>query len=177
MMGLARRFARDRRGVAAIEFALIAPVLVLLYCGVAELGQAFLADSRTGHAASTVGDLVAQTDTLTATNVDDIFAVGGTIMAPFPTASLQMRVTSVTADATGKPLVDWSRSYGGYPVLTAKTAVTVPVTMAAGDSVIMAQSQYQYTSVIQYILPHALTYTAAYYLRPRRSGQVTCPSC
>lgn len=176
-MGLVRKFAKDRRGVAAIEFVLIAPVLVLLYCGIAELGQAFLADSRTGHVASAVGDLVAQTDTLTSTNVDDIFAIGATIMAPFPTSTLQMRVTSVTADPTGKPLVDWSRGYGGYTVLPAGSAVAVPVAMAAGDSLIMTQSQYQYTSVIQYILPHALTYTAAYYLRPRRSSRVTCPSC
>ena len=176
-MGLVRRFAKDRQGVAAIEFALIAPVLVLLYCGIAELGQAFLADSRTSHVASAVGDLVAQTDTLTSANVDDIFTIGATIMAPFPTSSLQMRVTSVTADPTGKPLVTWSRSYGGYPILKPTNPVTVPIVMAAGDSVIMTQSQYQYTSVIQYILPHALTYTAAYYLKPRRSTQVTCPSC
>jgi Flp pilus assembly protein TadG len=176
-MGLVRRFAKDRRGVAAIEFALIAPVLVLLYCGVAELGQAFLADSKTGHVASAVGDLVAQTDTLTSANVDDIFAIGATVMAPFPTSTLQMRVTSVTADASGTPRVDWSRGYGGYTVLTKTNPVAMPIAMAAGDSVIMTQSQYQYTSVIQYILPHALTYTAAYYLKPRRSSQVTCPSC
>ena len=172
-----RSFAKDRRGVAAIEFALIAPVLVLLYCGIAELGQAFLADSRTSHAASAVGDLVAQTDTLTSANVDDIFSIGATIMAPFPTATLKMRVTSVTANAAGKPLVDWSRGYGGYAVLAVGSTVAVPITMVAGDSVIMTQSQYQYTSVIQYVLPHAMTYTAAYYLRPRRSNQVTCPSC
>ena len=176
-MVLMRRFAKDSRGVAAIEFALIAPVMILLYCGVAELGQALVADAKTSHVASAVGDLVAQTDTVSTSDLSDIFSIGTTIMSPFPTATLQMRVTSVTANAAGKPLVDWSRGYGGYTTLAPGSAVTVPIAMAAGDSVVMTQSQYQYTSVIQYILPHALTFTDAYYLRPRRSNQVTCPSC
>ncbi len=176
-MGLMRSFAKDSRGVAAIEFALIAPVMILLYCGVAELGQALVADAKTSHVASAVGDLVAQTDTVSTNDLSDIFSIGTTIMSPFPTATLQMRVTSVTANAAGKPLVDWSRGYGGYTALAANSAVTVPMALAAGDSLIMTQSQYQYTSVIRYILPHALTYNAAFYLRPRRSDKVTCTGC
>ena len=176
-MGLMRRFARDSRGVAAVEFALIAPVMILLYCGVAEVGQAIIADSRTSHVASAVGDLVAQTDTVSTGDLSDIFSIGATIMSPYPPSALQMRVTSVTANAAGQPLVDWSRGYGGYATLPVGSAATVPITLAAGDSVIMAQSQYQYTSVIRYLLPNALTYKAAFYLRPRRSNQVTCTGC
>ena len=172
-----RRFARDSRGVAAVEFALIAPVLVLLYCGVAELSLAIITDSRTSHVASAVGDLVAQTDSVSTNDLADIFSIGSTIMAPFPTSTLQMRVTSVTADAAGKPLVDWSRGYGGYAALAAGAAVTVPMTLTAGESVVMSESRYQYTSVIRYVLPNALTYTSAFYLRPRRSDQVTCSGC
>ena len=176
-MTLWRRFKADRRGVAAVEFALIAPVLILLYFGVAELCQAVIADRKSSHVASAVGDLVAQTSTVSTGDLSDIFSVGATIMAPFPTSTLQMRVTSVTANASGTPLVDWSVGYGGYGALAKGAAVTMPTAMAAGDSMIKAESQYRYTSVVQYVLPNALTYNSAYYLKPRRSSQVACTGC
>ena len=39
-------FWRDRRGAAAVEFAFIAPVLIIMYCGLAELSQAMMAQHR-----------------------------------------------------------------------------------------------------------------------------------
>ena len=42
----ARRFLGDRRGVSAIEFAFIAPVMILMYFGVAELTQGMMAERR-----------------------------------------------------------------------------------------------------------------------------------
>ena len=176
-MALMSRFAKDCRGVAAVEFALIAPVMVLLYCGLVELSQAIIADSRTSHIASAVGDLVAQTSAVTASDVDDIFAIGSTFMAPFPTSTLKMRVTSVTANASGTPMVDWSRGYNGFVALGAGSTVALPMTLTAGSSVVMSESQYQYTSVIKYVLPNALTYNEKFYLTPRQSTQVTCTGC
>lgn len=44
MSGL-RRFARNRRGVAAVEFAMIGPVFILLMCGILENGLILLTQS------------------------------------------------------------------------------------------------------------------------------------
>jgi hypothetical protein len=55
--------------------------------------------------------------------------------------------------------------------------MTVPVTLNAGDSVVLSESSYQYTSVLHYVLPNTLTYNEHYYLRPRRSDKVTCTGC
>jgi Flp pilus assembly pilin Flp len=38
-MNMLRRFARDRRGASAVEFAVISPVLAVALLGVAEYGQ------------------------------------------------------------------------------------------------------------------------------------------
>ena len=54
------RFLRDRRGVAAIEFALILPILVLLCLGCFEVPRYVLIWQRIERAASGVSDLVAQ---------------------------------------------------------------------------------------------------------------------
>ena len=176
-MALLRRFRKDKKGMAAVEFALIAPAMILLYFGVVELCQAIIADRKTNHVASAVGDLVSQAETVSTSDLADIFSIGNTIMSPFPTQTLQMRVTSVTANASGTPLVDWSRGYGGFTALAKGASVTLPMTLSAGESMVMSETSYQYTSVVQYVLPQALTYTEKYYLRPRRSDQVTCPTC
>jgi Flp pilus assembly protein TadG len=177
MADIWNRFRKDRRGVAAVEFALIAPVMVLLYCGLVELCQAVIAERKANHVASAIGDLVTQADTVSASDITDIFSIGNTIMSPFPTSTLQMRVTSVTADANGTPKVVWSRGTGSLTALNAGATVTMPVTMSAGDSMVMSESRYQYQSVLHYVLPNALNYSEAYYLRPRRSDSVTCTGC
>ncbi len=176
-MSLLRRYRKDERGVAAVEFALIAPVMVLLYFGLVELCQAMIAERKANHVASAVGDLVAQVDVLNASDVDDIFTIGNTIMSPFPVGTLQMRVTSATANAQGSPKVDWSRGSNGFSPMAVGSTATIPLTMASGDSMIVAEAKYSYTSVVQYVLPNALNYSETFYLRPRRSDKVTCNGC
>ena len=72
-------FWRDRRGAAAVEFAFIAPVLIIMYCGLAELSQAMMAQRRASNVASTIGDLVAQSTQTGPTMIGDIFNIGNTI--------------------------------------------------------------------------------------------------
>lgn len=171
-----RRLLRDRRGVSAVEFALIAPMLLVLYAGLSELCQAMIAERRAGHVASAIGDLVAQTETVSTGDLNDIFAIGKTIMNPFPQAPLKARITSITADANKTTKVDWSRG-SGMGALAAGASVTVPLDLAAGDSVVMAETSYAYTSPIKYILPNAMNFEETFYLRPRRSDKVLCSGC
>jgi len=168
-----RRFSADRRGVAAIEFALLLPVLVLLYCGLAEFTLAIMAQRQAAHAASVVGDLVAQETNVNAAEMNDIFAVGQAIIKPFPRAPLKLRVTSVKADAQGVPRVVWSQGNGlGSFGLGITPAGFPPTLLAAGDSVIQADVGYTYTSPLQQVLPRPVSYANTFYLRPRRSAEV-----
>jgi len=168
------RLRLDQRGVAAIEFALIAPVAIALYCGFAELTMAMMADRRVAHAASVVGDLVAQTPSVSASDLTDIFQVGNAIMAPFTPTPLKMRITSIVADAKGVPKVAWSQG-DGLTAMTAGTAVSgfPPTLLAAGDSVIQADVSYAYTSPLRMTLPDAITFSNTFYLKPRQSASVT----
>lgn len=168
-----KRIGSDQRGGAAIEFAIIAPVAILLYCGFAELTMAMMAERRAAHVASVVADLVSQTPSVTSANVSDIINVGNSIMTPFPSAPLQLRVTSVIADVNGVPKVAWSQGHGLNALPTNATVTPFPANLlAAGDSVIMADVQYAYTSPLRMTLPNALTYKDTFYLKPRRSASV-----
>ena len=107
-----RRFARDRRGVSAVEFALIAPLLITFYFGMAETTQAMMAKRKAAHVASVIGDLVAQDQIVTDAEMADTWTIGAALLAPFPTSgTLGMRVTSVTM-ASGVVKVDWSEVGG-----------------------------------------------------------------
>jgi Flp pilus assembly protein TadG len=165
-----RRFNRDERGVAAVEFALLAPVMILLYFGLAELSMGMMAERRAAHAASVMADLVAQESQISGTQITDIFNVSHRIMAPFPSAPLQMRISSLTADASARLSVAWSKG----DAMAIGAAAGVPAGLvAANDSVIRADVTYVFTSPIGQVLPNALTYHETFYLRPRKGTQVT----
>lgn len=159
--------------MAAIEFALLAPVFVMLYLGLAELTMALMAERRVAHAASVMGDLVAQTPSIKESEVTDVFSVGGSILSPFSATPLNIRITGVTADTNGTPKVVWCKSRG-LTALTANTTVTIPNNLlAAGDSVVEADVQYAYASPLRIFFPTALTFSSTFYLKPRRSAAVT----
>jgi Flp pilus assembly protein TadG len=168
----------DERGVSAVEFALLAPVLIGLYFGLAELCQAFMAEKRMTHVSSMVADLVSQEETVTTANLDDIFQISDLIMEPFPTITLEQRVSSVTL-TSGVARVDWSRSDGeDMLAYDPQSTVTLPAGLIEeGQSVIMAEAVYEYQSPVGKLLPGDTTFTSTYYLRPRTVEKTLCPNC
>ncbi len=190
------RLSSDRRGVSALEFALIAPVLVVMLFGMDELSSAIMAQRRVGHAASETGDLVSQYQTITPANASDADDAAGWVIAPFPSTSTgggpttllyQQRITSIMVDSTTShtPRVNWSCAPSGQSGLTAYAAGTAMTSLpkdangnyillstTAGDSVVMSEATYAYTSPLQYIIKNAINFSNTFYFKPRESNQV-----
>lgn len=170
--GLFARLRADRRGVSAVEFAMLAPVMIAFYFGLAEFCQGYMAEKRMGHATSMIGDLVARSDAVTGAQVDDIFEIGGLIMKPFAAAPLKARVSSVTRDSNGVARVDWSRG-DGMTARAAGSTVTVPTGIIAnGESLILSEATYDYDSPVDYLMPAITRFSHTYYLRPRSVEKV-----
>ncbi len=168
------RFARDQRGLAAVEFALLAPIMILLYCGLGELTLAMMAERQAAHSASVVGDLVAQTPSMNSAQMTDIFNVGGSIMKPFPSAPLSMRVSSIKADAQGTPRVVWSQGHGLGAMTAGNTVPGFPANLLLpGDSIIEADVNYSFTSPIRQVIAIPVGFGQNFYFKPRRSADVT----
>ncbi|SFS38065.1 TadE/TadG family type IV pilus assembly protein [Brevundimonas viscosa] len=171
-----KRLVGDERGVSAVEFAMIAPVMIFFYFGLAEFCQGYMAQKRMGHASAMVADLVAQEESVTAATVDDIFDIGGLIMKPFPVAALKQRVSSVMR-TDGVARVVWSRG-DGMTSRTVGSTVTLPADLIAdGESVVMSEATYDYDSPADYLMPAVTQFSHSYYLRPRTSVQTTCADC
>jgi Flp pilus assembly protein TadG len=167
------RFSRDRRGTAAVEFAFVAPLMILLYYGLAELTQGMMADRRASHVASIIGDLVAQDTQVNTTEMNDVFNVGKALVAPFPTSTLSMRITSVTADATGKATVAWSKVSGtAYPVLSGTVTGLPAGVLEPNGSVIISEATYVYSSSIRQVIPGGITFVQKFHLKPRHGTPV-----
>lgn len=173
---LLSRLAGDERGVSAVEFAMLAPVLIAFYFGLAEFCQGFMAQKRMGHVSAMVADLVAQEETIATANLDDVFDIGGLIMKPFPTAPLQQRVSSVTR-TSGTARVDWSRGDGMAPRAVNST-ITLPTGLITdGESVIVSEATYDYDSPVDYFMPGITRFSHVYYLRPRTAAKTLCSNC
>lgn len=185
-LGIFKRFGRDRSGASGVEFALIAPVLILIYFGLAEFCQAYMAQRRMSHSTSQVADIVAQYQVVDADLLDDTFALGALVMAPFPTAApppppapaaplpaaLRLRVSAVTRGTDGVARVVWSRAQG-----TTKRSgpVTVPDGLIAnGESIIMSEGWYDFKSTLGQVLPGTRTFNRTYWLRPRLVNEISC---
>ena len=173
---LIRRLTGDERGVSAIEFAMLAPVLIAFYMGMTEFCQGFMAQKRMGHVSAAVADLIAQEETVTPATIDDIFDIGGLIMKPFPTATLYQRVSSVSM-ADGVATVDWSRAEG-MAARGVDSTIALPTDLITdGESVIVAEATYDYDSAADYLMPGLTRFSHTYYLRPRTSNQTVCEDC
>lgn len=179
------RFRRNQDGVAAVEFALLLPLFLVLYIGVIEFTQAFMVQRRASHSASMMADIVAQAGTVTPAQLSDFFAVGGLIMVPYSSEPLEGTVTSLILNDKGEARVDWSYGSKATP-LKYNTVVPVPagILEKEGDSVILAETVYKYNSPFDISVPGfgdylsgITTFKRQFYLRPREVASVSCTSC
>lgn len=182
---LCRRLRRDRRGVSALEFALILPILALFYAGAIELSLGMMADRKVSATASTIGDLVSRGRSITNCDVSDIFTAADLLMEPFGTGDMQLRVTSVVPpdededdeddsdDGLTAGVVDWSFANPDWAPRAEGSEVTLPEdVLVNGRSVIMAEVRYGFVSPIGKIMDGEINMQEVYYLRPRRVSEI-----
>ncbi len=178
LMTLPANFLRDRSGVAATEFALILPGLLIMVIGSYEVANLILADLKLEAAAETAADLVAQTrvsTVLQAADFTNITNAATEVLTPFPTGSNQLKIAyaSVTYN-TGSPVIDWHVEVNSATPInatslpnSANAANLGSETTGSTDSVIVAQLTYSYSSPVSYVLNSSYTLSEAALNRPR----------
>ena len=131
---LRRRFgglASDERGVSAVEFAMLLPLMLSLYLGAVEVSQGIGADRKVTLTARTVADLVSQVTSVSNNDMTNSLNAASSVMTPFSSTNLKVVVSSVKIDAQGKATIDWSDTLNG----TARTkGSTVTLPSALDDS-------------------------------------------
>ena len=190
----AMRFCIDRRGVAAIEFAFIVPVLLVMYFVTMEASQAIETSKKVSRIGSMVADLVTQQNTITKADLDAIMKIGTSTLQPYNRSTPKIIITAiqVTTDPAPKVQVVWSRKLdnGASSADAAKDSITtVPTALKiAGTFLVRVESDLAYQPIITWSadsqerlgLTSAFSHISmgeTYYLRPRRSTTVPCSDC
>lgn len=171
------RLSRDKKGVSAVEFALIAPVLVCFYFGCIEISTMLITDRKVTSTAASVGDLVARLPSIDTTEMNNVFNSTVINMAPNDFTDTRIRVTSIQYASDGvTPVVGWSRSTSNWTAHANGNIMTVPTgIIPTGGSVVLTEVEFDYSSITGLYDPNtgflfdvSRTMTDSYYARPRR---------
>jgi len=188
------RFGRDRRGVAAIEFAFIVPVLLVMYFITMEASQAIETSKKVSRIGSMVADLVTQQQTVVKADLEAMMKIGTSTLQPYNRSSPTIIITGIqiTDETSPRVLVAWSRKLVGTTYsadAAANTITTVPATLRIRNTfLVRVESDLGYKPMITWSASNAQTLgltsvfnnismSETYYLRPRRSPTIPCSDC
>lgn len=129
-------FHKEAKGVAALEFALIAPILLLLFLGTLEISLAIAVDRKISRISSAVADLITQSQTLSSQEIEDIMDIADNIMFPYDDVP-RIVVTGIEIKS-GAAKVVWSQARNGGVVKTVGSNYTVPETIKTDGTFLVA---------------------------------------
>ncbi len=189
-----RAFAHDRRGVAAIEFAILVPLLFCLYFVSMEVSQGVETSKKNGRISSMVADLITQQTSISSSEVDAIMKIGEALLQPYNRSKPTITVTAIriSDDTTPKVTVAWSRRMTNGAMSTPFTVgekTTVPAKLLLRDSfLIKVDSTMGYKPVLLWSAADkkalgimssfdAIAMGETYYLRPRQTEIIACSGC
>lgn len=168
------KFLSAKDGTVAVEFAFIAPILIVLFLGSVELCYALICKEKVSTVAASASDLVAQDNTVSVAQMNDIFAALNAILYPYPSSSTRVIITSIKQDPNhaGQFIVDWSVPYN-TTAHTKGASIIVPAGLVTGGgSVILAEISYAYVPPFAQGITSGFTMTDSFYSRPRKSSFV-----
>ncbi len=174
------RLRRDERGVAAVEFALVLPILLLLYFGAIESASLFTADRRVATVAGTIGDLVSRAKrTISEDDLNDYFQAASAIMMPLPTGPLRQTVSLISIDSDGLAKVVWSVPFNGGVERADDSIYPLPATEKINEIgrqeglLVVSEVIYSYRPLFGIVYPNALSLNHEEFFLPRFPGGIT----
>lgn len=176
----AKRLKSDKKGVSAIEFALIFPILVVLLAGATDLGQALMVHRKMNEIVGTTADLVSQESSWTTSKLDAILEGTASIILPFDTDDLTITVSVIDIDASNTATVNWSRAYNTDALEAGDASpVNIPADIVeSGVQMVIATATYSLTTPFASLM-QSITGDSSYeydrfsMVRPRTGDTIT----
>jgi Flp pilus assembly protein TadG len=182
----------DCRGIAATEFAVIVPVMLLMFFGTVEISSGVAVKRKVTLVARTLSDLASQT----AASVDDsnmrnFFAASSAVLSPYSVVPVIPTISEIYIDASKVARIQWSVSativlQEGAPQATLKTSAykkkdvvsTLPAELLVPDTyLIWSEVDYTYVPTIGHFMNKAgVLLQDKAYTRPRQSKCVDYPA-
>ncbi|MEM5470996.1 TadE/TadG family type IV pilus assembly protein [Hoeflea sp. AS60] len=177
------RLRGDKSGVGAVEFALIAPVLIVLYMGSLEISVAMSVSKKLARASSTVADLVTQGETVDKAFLKSMVNVAQSVMMPFRTDGMKVKITGINIDGSGVGKATWSWQQDNTQPYAKDSTQTLPKDLAIPNT-FLVRTEIEFDHKLLLIMPglsdvdiRTLNMKKTYHLRQRIGDSVTCSNC
>jgi Flp pilus assembly protein TadG len=171
------RWRADRRGVAAIEFALVIPFLLVLYFGGYQVTQAVGAYRKLTDASVELANVTAQYTTMSCTDFSNVMNASSQIMSPYPTTNMNIVISQIATNSSNVAKVQWSQASSGATALVVNSTVTLPAGLSTANSYyILTQTTYTWVPAITSSFVRNIPMSNQLYIIPRNSASIisTC---
>ena len=174
---LAARFIRDRSGIAATEFAVIVPIMLVLFFGVVEITNGIVAYRDVSIMAHTTSDLTTQSLSVQDSDLTNFFNASTGIFYPFVTSptdpKLKQSIAELWVNSSLQARVQWAVNSDGSTPSPSGTVVSIPASLKVANTyVIYSSASYLYvpTGGIGYVMNKSgIVLSDFAYTRPRMS--------
>jgi Flp pilus assembly protein TadG len=173
----------DRRGMAAVEFAFILPLMLVMFFGTVEFSSGIAVDRKVTLMARALSDLTSQATAVVDTDLQNFFSASIGIMTPYDPTPTKGTLSEIYVDATLIAKVQWSKAGiigngATQATLTTSarkagdivTTLVPPALLVPGTYLIFSEVNYQYVPTIGYVMAKTgIGLNDFAYTRPRQS--------
>lgn len=183
------RYRRNERGLAAVEFAMVSPILILLLLGGTEMGRYILVHQKAEKMAYSVSNVISQLDTVTSGDVDVIFGAVTELMNPYDNfetrGTLFLSSVHKDPDDAGQT-IRWQCQGGGSLTANSRVgevgsgnAAVLPgnLDLEDDDNVIVSEVVYTYQPMLTWYRIQNITIYKSAMFRPRLGALTSAPGC
>jgi len=181
LVSVYRRFVASTRGVAAIEFAMILPVMLILLLASFDGGRAIAVYMKVRSATYTLAAITNQYTTIQSTDMASIVGATSVVLAPFSSSPVVVTISQIKVSSASKATVSWSYSLNGT-ALTQTSSVTLPAALFSNNScgqypcyLIFGQVSYTYTPSFGYFGKGGIVLSDSIYVTPRSTMCILYP--
>ncbi|MGH6818106.1 MAG: TadE/TadG family type IV pilus assembly protein [Methylovirgula sp.] len=172
---LPRHFLGNERAIAAVEFAIILPLMLFIFVGVAQVGQAIEISRKVTVTTRVVTDLVTQYSTVSCSALNVVLAASAQVIAPYSATNLAITVSEISTDSKGNATVAWTSSLNSTTSTCSRpgSKFTLPSALDQDSiSLIYGQVTYSFTPVLGYKIIGTIPISDQIYMSPRLTNSI-----
>lgn len=162
---------REKEGVAAIEAAMIFPIMLMMFLGVFDAGNAILANQKAVRASQVVADLIARQNIVSASDVTEAIAAGRLAFEPLDSSSYGVDIVSIRFDEDANSSIVWRETVNMGSIPDALSAVSA--LEDENEGVVMVSVEYTYVPLFSSFISGSFLMREVAFSRGRRTPVIS----
>lgn len=142
---LIKRWMHEREALAAVEGAMIFPIMLAIFVGVFDVGNGILANQKTVRASQVVADLIARTNIVSDNDIAEAIEAGRLAFEPMDSSAYGVDIISMRFDELGTPEIVWRETSNMTPI--ADPIGAVAALQAPDEGLVMVAVEFEYEPI------------------------------